>query len=57
MVFFNYYLFKQQGVEKQSARAGLQRMYYFRNLLRFLNCEAMKANRHEELSERSEFSE
>ena len=32
-------------------------MYYFRNLLRFLNCEAMKANRHEKLFERSEFFE
>ena len=32
-------------------------MYYYRNLLRFLDRVARQANRHEMLSERSEFIE
>ena len=48
---------KRQKSKKHSARGGLQRLYYFENFLRFLCREARQANRHEMLSERSEFIE
>ena len=42
-------------IRKHSARGGIHRMYYYRNLLRFLYRVARQANRHEMLFERSEF--
>ena len=48
---------RRETPRKHSARGGIHRMYYYRNLLRFLYRVARQANRHEMLFERSEFIE
>ena len=57
MEFFHLNLILEFFLQKHSARRGIYRMYYYRNLLRFLCRIARQANRHEMLFERSEFIE